>query len=807
MLQLAKTEESLRDRVMTIPPSQRVERLRRRYLETENKAVIHISRIITRVMRETGGEPLITRRAKAFAATVREVPVNIHPDELFVGWLFSEPHATEVPVRSFMLAHELDTLSTREYTPFYISEEDAEALREEIFPYWKSHYHSPSVPRELKEAGITSVGGSTWLPHFVADYEKVLDIGLLGIKQQAEEKLNSLDLTEASDVRKRPFLEGVILALEAAAEIGKRFADEARHLAESTTDADRKAELLMIAEVCDRVPARPARTFYEAMQSVWFVHMLLGWESQFHGGQSPGKADQYFYPYYRRDVEEGRLTREKAQEMLDCWFMRYSQMFSIVPVDQARFMSNHTSGHDLTVGGLKADGSDATNELSYMFIEAMMHVPGMVEPTLVLLVHSKTPEDLLIKACQLTALGGGYPQFVNQDLMVENLLARGALLDGPPITLETAREYSTTDGCHHPTLAGMESGYAGISGIGLRQPMLPSAFEYVLHNGIQLTDGRRAGLETGDPRQFGSFEEFRKAFGKQVAYLVKCHAIADNIGQVAALQPTVFSSALTNDCIKKGIPREEGGARYSIGGGGSLLGSVDIGNSLAAIKKLVYDEERISMDRLLQALECNFEQEDEIRKMCLEAPKFGTDDDDADGQVAWATQLVTEESKKYKTIYGGLRLTGLTPLSSFVPAGLGVAALPSGRLAGSPLADALSPTVGSDVKGPTAVLKSVGKVNNAEQSLGSTLNMKLDPAVFEQEDGFKKLADLIRVFVDQKIDQVQFNVVAAETLKAAQEKPDEYTDLVVKVAGYNARFIDLHKELQDSIIARTEHEL
>ncbi len=806
MVQVLEREKSLRDRVLTMKPTPRVKRLRQRYLATKNKAVIDISRILTRIWKETEGEPLVTRRAKAFAATVRGVPVNIYPDELFVGWLFHEPRATEAVPWGYRLADELDTLSTREYTPFLISEEDKRELREEIFPYWKAQYYSPPVPPELKKAGVLAIGGIPNLNHFTVNCEKVLKKGLLGVKRDAEERLARLDLTEPDDIKKLPFLEGVVMALEAAAEIGGRFATRARELAATEKNNRRKTELMQIAEVCDWVPAYPARTFYEALQSVWLVHMMLGWEVYFHGGASPGRVDQYLYPYYEADIRQGRLTKEAAQDLLDCWFMRYSQMFTLQSADAARYMSNHTSGHDITVGGFKADGNDATNELSYMCIEAMMHTPGMVEPTLVLLVHSRTPEDLLIKACQLTSLGGGYPQFINADLMVENLLARGDL-GGPSVTLEMVREFGTTNGCHHACLQGMESGWGVGSAAGAYLPTLPAALEYVLHNGRRQYDQRETGLKTGDPRQFKSFAEFRAAFEKQVALIVKYSSIVTSIGEMAGLQPTLFTSALTEDCIEKGRPREQGGARYSIGMGGNLLGSVDIGNSLTAIKKLVFDEKKITMDRLLQALDSNFIGHEGIRKMCLEAPKFGNDDDDADEQVAWVTHIIAEEAGKYKTIYGGRRFPTLTPLSSFVPAGLAVGALPSGRLAGQPLADALSATVGSDVKGPTAVLKSVGKVNNTEVSLGSTLNLKIDPAVFEKEDGFKRLADLIRVFVDQKVDQVQFNVVSSDTLKAAQREPDKYKDLVVKVAGYNARFVDLHKDVQDNIIARTEHGL
>ena len=286
---------------------------------------------------------------------------------------------------------------------------------------------------------------------------------------------------------------------------------------------------------------------------------------------------------------------------------------------------------------------------------------------------------------------------------------------------------------------------------------------------------------------------------------MKTGSIAASLGE-QLLQPTLYTSALTEDCIEKGIPREEGGARYNLGAV-AISGSVDAGNSLAAVKKLVFDDQKITMAQLCDALDNNFKGYEDIRKMCLEAPKFGNDDDYVDEQVAWVTHIVAEEAKKYKTTYGGTKYLIQVILSSFIPLGLVVGALPSGRLAGAPLSDGVSPTLGSDVNGPTAVLKSVGKINNAEVSLSQTLNMKLDPVVFDRDDGFKRLADLIRVLVDQKVDHLQINVVSAATLIAAQKEPEKYHDLVVKVAGYNARFVDLHKDVQDSIIARTEHGL
>ena len=807
MLQALEKEKNAREKVLTIQPTERVERLRQRYLDTPDKVLIDALRITTRVMKETEGEPMVIRRAKAFAATVRGVPINIFPDELFVGWLWHEPHGTELMADSaYHIEKELDTLATREISPFLISDDIKRELKEEIFPYWRARHYSPPVPAELKEAGIEAIGAAGTLFHFVVDYEKVLEKGFLGVKQEAEDRLARLDLTDSEDLEKLPFLEAVILATEAASDLGERFAARARELAESEADTTRKAELLKIAEVCDQVPANPARTLHEAMQSVWFAHILVGWDTGHHGGQSPGKVDQYFYPYYESDIEAGRVTKAEAQELLDCWCMRYSQMFSVQSEIAARYLSNHTSVHDITVGGLKADGTDATNDLSYMFIEAMMHTPGMVEPALVFLVHSRTPEDLLIKACQLASLGGSWPMFVNQDLMIENLLSRGDL-GGPPVSLETVRQLSTTNGCHHPCLAGMESGWGAHQAASSNPPTLLAALEFVLLNGKRRYDRKKTGLETGDPRQFKSFEEFREAYKKQLARLERYYSIGDSISQTAMRRPTVLTSALTADCIEKGKSREEGGARYNIGASSLLVGSVDVGDSLAAIKRLVFDEQKITMDRLLEALDSNFEGYEDVRQMCLEAPKFGNDDDYVDEQVAWVTHLLVDEARKYKTTYGGPRLGHQTPMSGYVPLGILVGALPSGRLSGQPLADALSPTVGSDLKGPTAILKSVGKVNNAEVALGSTLNMKLDPVVFENEDGVKRLADFIRTFVDQKADEVQINVASAETFRAAQKEPEKYRDLVVKVAGYSARFVALHKEIQDSIIARTAHQL
>jgi len=787
----------------TIKPTSRIERLRERYLNLPNKVAIDIAHLRVKSRKETEGEQLVIRRAKSFAEIVRGVPINIYPDELFVGWLFSEPRGTEIPFSSitttaFGLERELDTLSTRETDPFIISEKDKKILREIVYPYWKSHYKWATVPPKAAKLGIKYAIPSENLDHYVVNYKRVLRQGFLGIKKKAEDRLGRIDLENSEEIKKVPFLKGVIIAMEAAAEIGLRFGAKAREIADKEMDGTRKTELLKIAEVCENIPANPARSFYEALQSVWFVHMMLGWEISFHGGISIGRADQYLYPYYEKDIKDGVLTKEEAQELIDCWFMRFSQSFGLWTKNG--YISQYTPGHHLDIGGLMADGSDATNELTHMFIEGIMHTPGMVEPAIGLLVHSKTPDEILFKAAQLTSLGSGNPQYINHDVLVNNLLGRGATIGGKAVSLEMAREYGGTVGCHEPSIHTMESGWA----VNQTQ-QLAFIMELVLTNGWSKILKRRRGIETGDPRQFKLFEDVRKAFRKQVAFEMKRGAVSSNLGE-QVFRPTIFTSALTEDCIENGLPREYGGARFSLGAV-STSGTVDAGNALAAIKKLVFDEKKISMDQLCQALDNNFEGYEDIYRMCLEAPKFGNDDDYADKQVAWVTSLVCSEAAKYKTTYGGTKYPLQVPMSSYVPLGLRVGALPSGRKSGDPVSDGVSPTAGSDLNGPTAILKSIGKLNNADFSLGQSLNMKLDPVIFESDDGIKRLADLIRVFVDQKVDHLQINVVSAETLKAAQKEPEKYKDLVVKVAGYNARFVHLHKLVQDSIIARTEHKL
>ncbi|MCP4756083.1 MAG: hypothetical protein GY866_34915 [Proteobacteria bacterium] len=544
-----------------------------------------------------------------------------------------------------------------------------------------------------------------------------------------------------------------------------------------------------MADICDRVPANPAETFYEALQAYHFAWLLLTLELYHNIAFALGRMDQYLYSYYKRDLEAGRITKEEAQELLDCYILKLNEVGN---------RTQSTNG-SIGVGGVKANGQDATNELSYMFIEAIMHV-RLADPWFAVHVHTKSPDELLIKSAELTSLKTGHPQFLNSDVGIAQLLARGNM-GGPVVTLEDARAGSNV-GCLELAVPGKDSGYLYIA-----THNLATTLELVLTNGIRRSDQKEIGIKTGDPRQFKSFEEVQEAFRKQVAFMRENTQKYGDIFERILIEkyPMVYESALIEGCIEKGLCREDGGAHYNFNTGGTEVGSSDAGDSLAAIKRLCFDEKKVTMAELCDALDANFEGYETIRKMCLQVPKFGNDDDYVDEQKAWVVHQWANEFIKLKNLRGGYGCPGGSSMAAYVPEGKKVGALPSGRLAGEPLAPAGSPCTGKDVNGVTAVLKSMGKVDGVEVLAGLSLTSRIDSEIFKSQNGVKRMVDLIRTFVDQKIFHWQLNITSSETLKAAQQEPEKHRDLMVKVAGYNAYFTQLAKELQDTIIARSEH--
>ncbi|MBN1801973.1 MAG: hypothetical protein JW891_10730 [Candidatus Lokiarchaeota archaeon] len=831
----------MNEKFITIQPTARMKRLRAFYIENSKQDepfyTIYFDRAIARVMKETEGEPMVLHRAKAFAAAVEAIPVEIFPDEPFVGWIGGSP--TAIPLGAEQLGARLEI-----ELDFYknMNAEDRNIVREEIIPYWKGsgdwkrhwfHQNYQMLPPEtrnllygdpdpdLKKIGIITRSRPPALPRiemnevsdetdglgrgFISDgmnrhhighcsygYKKVLKKGFLGIKKDAEDRLARIDWTNTEDQKKVPFLKSVIIAMDAAAKVGTKFAVSARKTAEKETELGRKGELEKIARICERVPALPARTFHEALQSVWFTQILNWCEVPIIFAVSPGKVDQYLYPFYEKDIREGNLTKQDAQELIDCWLMRFTQGVS-------PFIPQSGAAYHMDVGGLKEDGSDATNELSYMFIEAMIHT-RMVEPNFGVFVHSKTPEDLLIKACQLCVLGTGHPMFLNNDVFVENFLARGTL-GGPSVPLELART-SGAIGCNEPHVTNYDSEF----NVGPFL-LLPHVLELTLSNGWSRIHNKYMGLRTGDPREFKTFADLQDAYLKQLAYLTTQCEIANNNSEITLAQryPTIYASALIEDCIENGLTREEGGARFNFGPCIATAGATDVGDSLAVIKMLVYDKQEITMSELLDALKTNFEEHNSLREKLLQVPKFGNDIDYVDEIVSWVMKTYCDEIIKHENTRGGHLVPYQNPLAWYVSTGRSVGALPSGRKAGEPLSDGISPTRGVDVSGPTAVFNSVSKIDNISIFFGETLNMRLNMDVFANDAGIHRLATMIRTFVDLKIHHCQFNLVSSEILRKAQQNPSEYQDLTVRVAGYVAYFTRLSKSVQDSIIARTEH--
>lgn len=795
--------------IVAAPIRGRTERLRDYHLKIDPTFSIDRLRIETRVMKETEGEPTVIRRAKIFAAVTQEMPIEIWPDELIIGHAGPRPLCRDVVPDDcplLLAGRRFATLTeTVEYGLKDFSLADQKELIEDIAPYWKGDgdwekthtgRNNQALPNYLKtllyadqtayppkqSMIYTSSFDTGHYGHNSIDYVEVLKKGLLGIKKEAEIKLDSLG-DDGKD--SKPFLEGVILCLEAAAKSGKRFAAKARELAETESDAVREAELMTIAGICERVPAHPARSFHEALQAIYLTQVFLNWEMPRIVSQTAGRIDLYLHPYFLRDMETGELTREKAQELLDCYLIKLSHV---------------NRGNHISVGGYRADGRDGTNEISYMLIEGMKHV-RFVEPYFSILIYPRTPDDLLIRAAELSSLGTGHPVYLNADVLTTQMLARGAL-GGAPVTLPLAR-LATPVGCYEPVIAGLDSGYisAGIFN-------MAAVLELVFTNGFSRFYQKKIGLETGDPRTFATFEDFRDAYRKQFQFMMKNFSDASNIIErvYADLLPTPFESSLIHDCIAQGKSREDGGARYNFK---SIVGAgpTDAADSLTAIRQLIFTEKKISMDELCRVLENNFKGREDLRRMLCDAPKFGNDNDYADEQAAWISHIFAEEVSRQPNTRGGYAVPLGAPMQYYLLGGRVVGALPSGRKAWEPLSDAWSPCTGCDINGPTAILNSMGKIDHAELSAGVTLNLRFDPAIFRVKDGLNRFVRFIRAFADQGFYQIQFNIVKTETLRQAQKEPDKYKDLVVKVAGYSAYFTRLMEPLQDGIIARTEHQL
>ena len=789
----------------------RIESLRGRMVDGQASVDINRARIVTQVHRECAGEPLVSVWGKTLHRLFTQLPIDIAPGELIVGLPTLRPRAAQLypEVQGGWLDAELDTVDTREWVPLEISYDDRKELRSDILPFWQGRtiaerlfaqcpvetarliYKEPGVrpttPTGLKDNySLIHNGIGTVVPN----YRKVLECGVSGIIAQIDARSEGLDLTRPEDVQKKLFLDSARLALEGLVAFAQRYALRAEELAREEPDANRKVELLKIHDVCARVPNRPPRDFHEAVQSFWFTHLAVRIEESGHS-LSPGRFDQYMMAYLTPDED-----RERVLELLECLMIKFSELMLFVNVDTSKFYTGVPQWQNFNLGGRLANGQDATNELSYLCLDAMMDV-RVVQPDISVRVHPDTPEDFLLKAAELSRLGTGHPKFYNEDLVAYSLACKG-------LSITESRDFAIM-GCVEPRVQERE-------GIHLTGGFinLPAALELALNDGVWRMTGERVGLPTGDPRTFVTFDEVETAYEAQLAYLIRhmfvVNAIAENAYSELLCSP--FLSALTEGCIESGRSLQKGGAVYNFGPAVNEIGVADIGDSLAAVKKLVFDEKRLTMDELLTAIEHDFEGYEEIRSILLHnAPKFGNDDDFVDSITRNTVQSGNREVMQYRNIFGGQAQAGIIAVTAGIPFGSVVGALPCGRKSGQPLADNSSPASGNDHLGPTAVARSVAKLDPAALRNGTLLNLRLSPQSAAGTEGLLRMTSFVRGLFDTGCWHVQFNVVDSATLREAQARPADYADLLVRVAGYSAYFTQLHRDVQEDIIHRTEHGL
>lgn len=775
------------------------------------------ARYFTESMAGSEGELLTLRWAKALKHVAEKITVYITPGQLLAGRAgkLGRYGILYPEIDGDFYTEVISKLPEREKCPFTVTEEDMRIILEEIAPYWKGktfHEHLNAVmPREIRgvtyddDLGLRSkfVVSETasyrsalqWVP----DYEKVLKRGFIDLQNEAKERLAGLDLNNSVDLwEKKPFLEAMIIVCDAVMIWARRHAELARKNAAVEEDPVRKQELLRMAEICSHVPAHPARNFREAMQSQWFVQMFSRLEQKAAAVISNGRMDQYLYPYYAKDLSEGTLTESEAVELLECMWVDMAQFIDLyINPTGNEFSEAYAHWEAVTIGGQTPEGEDATNDLSYLFLQSKREFP-LNYPDLAARIHSRTPKRFLHEIALTIKDGSGFPKLINDEEIVPLYAIKGA-------PMHEALDYAVS-GCTEARMPNRDTYTSGCVYINFA-----SALEMLMYSGRMLRYGDELiGVETGDPEGFKSWEEFYDAYKTQHMNLLQKAFQQQHV--VDCLRPfhfaTPFSSVMHNLCMSncKDLQSKkiEGGIDYSYF---EFLGFATVVDSLAAIKKLVFDDRRLSMKQVITAMKANFEGFEPIREMLRSAPCYGNDDPYVDSiakDIDAISQIAARKSTEERGVHVDLRYV---PVTSHVPFGKVVSATPNGRKAWTALSDGASASHGADKNGPTAVLlsnyhsKNYGMINRASR----LFNIKLSPKCVVGDEGTEKLINLIRTFCDLKLWHLQFNIVNRRTLEAAQKDPSNYRNLLVRIAGYSAYFCDLSPDLQRDIIERTEH--
>ncbi|HEM60779.1 MAG TPA: formate C-acetyltransferase [Chloroflexi bacterium] len=793
--------------------NERIERLKEHLFVQEYPLSIEKIRLFTESLKQTEGQPQILRRAKALANVLDEIPIFIEEGELIVGNAASKPMGVELDCDvAIWPQDEIDALKEE---GFVASQEDEVGLQA-LNDYWKNNnlvarsgdlYDDerlwpflqsgvvlpPWKSRTQGSGGGYAQGGMGLGPGFILcgyDFARVLNVGLEAMIEEARAELAATRFAGPDSVDKAYFLRSVIVAHEAIIRFANRFADLAAKMAAEEADPDRKAELIRISETCRRVPAQPARTFYEALQSFWFLFLVTNPQTT----AAAGRFDQYMYPFYKRDREEGRITDDQVLELLQCLRIKDMQLNRT----SGRLLRQKNAGlakwHNWTIGGVTPDGEDATNELTYLILQAALECPTP-HHTITLRVHDGTPEALMLKALEVVKTGIGMPAFVGDKSYVEFLLSHG-------VPLRTARDYIMTGCLDVNIVARSRIGSYGMF-------IVPLVLDIFMHNGVDPNTGLKVGLETGDLESFATFEEFVTAFQRQLAHFMGLAAEKNNVelAVVKDLFPDPIRSSLMIDAVKEGRDIFDRTMPFENGAVLNLIGMINVADSLAAVKKLVYEEKRVSMSQLKEALASNWQGNgyEELRKEFLAAPKYGNDDDYVDAIAKDLYQFWADTAATLDTRLGGKHIPAAISITSQAPGGALTGATPDGRYAGECLADGtMSAMRGRDTHGPTALIKSAAKIDQVPYQ-STLMNLKLHPSALNGTEDLRKLSSLIKTYFSLGGKHIQFNVVSRDTLLDAQRHPENHRDLVVRVAGYSAYFVQLTKAVQDEIIERTEH--
>ena len=786
-----------------VGPTERLVRLKENFLKQVPSITTHRARAVTKITKENPGMPKIELRAKCFRYCCETAPLVIQDNELIVGAPNGAPRAGAFSpdIAWRWMVDEIDTIGSRPQDPFYISDEDKRVMRDELFPFWEGKSVDEYCESQYREAGVWELSGESFVSdcsyHAVnggGDSNPGYDVilmkkGMLDIQNEAKEHLAMLDYENPDDLDKIYFYKSVIDTTEGVMAYARRMSQYAAELAAKETNPQRKEELLKISEVNAKVPAHKPDTFWEAIQAVWTIESLLPVEEN-QTGMSIGRVDQYMYPYYKADLDAGRMNNFQAFELAGCMLIKMSEMMWITSEGGSKFFAGYQPFVNMCVGGLTRDGRDATNELTYLLMDAVRHVK-IYQPSLACRINNKSPQKYMRKIVDVVRSGMGFPACHFDDTHIKMMLAKG-------VSIEDARDYCLM-GCVEPQKAGRLYQWTSTA-----YTQWPICIELVLNHGVPLWYGKQVTPDLGDLDQYQTYEQFDAAVKEQIKYVTKWTAVATVISQRVHrdLAPKPLMSIMYEGCMEKGRDVSAGGAMYNFGPGVVWSGLATYADAMAAIRKLVFDDRKYTLKQLNEALKADFEGYDQIKADCLAAPKYGNDDDYADLIAADLINFTEMEHRQYKTLYSVLS-HGTLSISNNTPFGQLTGASAGGRKAWTPLSDGISPTQGADFKGPTAIIKSVAKLANDNMNIGMVHNFKLMAGLLDTPEGENGIITLLRTACAFGNGEMQFNYMDNNTLIDAQKHPENYKDLVVRVAGYSAFFTELCKDVQDEIISRT----